>query len=608
MNNSSPSPDPADAPRGKSGSRGRAAKHLRAARRNADRAGRAVLAHIRKFLLDRRNNLRLVRRDMVIWLLLVTALIAAGAAGAWLNMRDLRTTAGVGGGTYAEGVVDKMATINPLFAATDSEKAASGLVYASLLSYDKTNHLRGDLAATWSVSSDGKSWSVKLRPSLVWSDGRPLTADDVVFTVNLIKNSAVGSPLATGWRTVAVAKISASEVKFTLPNAYMSFPFALTFGVLPQHVFQNIAPSELKNAVKLDQTAAVGSGPFTLKAHETLASGQVVWRFAPNGKYYAGAPRLSALTIRTYADNQELTSGLERGEINAAAGLSASAAATAAADRQLTAAPLADGVFVMFNNSAPLTSDKNLREALRLATDRAALRQTAADGGKLAAPTALETPVARGVYASIDELRQPNLDAAAAAKQLDAAGWKLGGDGLRAKNGQTLTLSVVTVKGTDYEPVAQALVKQWRKLGVDAQLTAADPATAQQNYLMPRNYDVLVYQLHLGADPDEFAYWSSAQAVATGLNFANYKSARADLALAAGRTQLNAATREARYGDFAKQWLADAPAIALYQPNYYYASVAPLQTLDGAPLVAAADHFRNVENWTVKTATVNVTP
>ncbi len=585
-------------------------KLTKTARRKFNRASRLSLKHARKFLLNRWNNLRLARRRVVMWLMLMTVLIVATAMQSLLSTRELQTTAAANGGVVAEGVVDKIITINPLFAATDSEKAASRLVYSSLLTYDEMNNLHGDLATTWSISDDGKSWNVKLRENAIWSDGQKLTADDVVFTIKQIKNQSVDSPLFNSWRTIDIAKVNDHEVKFTLSNVYMSFPFALTFGVLPQHIFEDVKPAELKNLATVDNSKIIGSGPFVFKARETLTADQEAWRFSPNEKYYAKKPRVASLTIRTYTNEDSMMNGLRRGEINSAVNLSTkTAAGVLGGDQRLIQAPLADGVFMFFNNSNPLTSDKTFREILRLGTDRESLRKNAANSSTLSVPEALETPMSPGIFASVDELRQPDFNFDEAAKRLDEAGWAMNADKFREKDGQILTLNVLTIKDADYESVAKALVEQWRGLGIDAQLTSADAATAQQNYLMPRAYDVLVYQLHLSVDPDEFAYWSSSQMLATGLNFANYKSTRADLILSNARTQMNAATREARYVDFVKQWLSDAPAIALYRPNFnYVVNNRELDTLDNSPLVSASFRFRDVNFWTARTGEVMVTP
>jgi peptide/nickel transport system substrate-binding protein len=268
---------------------------------------------------------------------------------------------------------------------------------------------------------------------------------------------------------------------------------------------------------------------------------------------------------------------------------------------------------VLFNNSGEVTGDLAVREALRLGIDRSNLRAAATpksnSGTELETVLALETPIAPGLIASVDQLKQPDYDAEAAGEKLDAAGWKLDDDGKRAKDGQSLTLSVVTVKGADYEPAAKNLAEQWRKLGIEVELTTADPASVQQNFFIPRSYDVLVYQLHLGADPDIFAYWASSQATARGLNFADYRSTLADLILTNARTQLDNTRRAARYTDFVKRWLADAPAIALYQPNYYYLTDDDVKGLgDEMPLFDKASRFAEARDFTVNVGKLKTTP
>ena len=115
--------------------------------------------------------------------------------------------------------------------------------------------------------------------------------------------------------------------------------------------------------------------------------------------------------------------------------------------------------------------------------------------------------------------------------------------------------------------------------------------------------------MHLGADPDMYAYWSSSQATTTGLNLANYNSRRAEIALSNARTNTNATTREARYVAFVNQWLQDAPAIALYQPSFFYAMDKNVQTLaSGGALIDASNRFQNVNEWTVLTKGVMTTP
>ncbi|MCL2451440.1 peptide ABC transporter substrate-binding protein [Candidatus Saccharibacteria bacterium] len=588
---------------------------IKPTKRNVDRGQRALSRHIRKFLVRRWDNLRLARREVIGWLVLVAVLVMIGCLQTLLYTRGTETTAAVDGGTYAEGIVDKIVTINPLYTVTDGERAVSSLIYAGLLGLDETGRLRPELATSYSISQDGKTYSVKLRDNVRWSDGQNFTADDVVLTVELMKNPTVGSALLSTWKNIEVKKIDDSEVAFTLRSVSSSFPFALNFGILPAHIMKEIKPTDIRNTFNDNPAKVVGTGAFVFRGEEALANGQTVLRLAANDRYFRGAPRINNMTIQTYATSEDLLKGFIANEISAAADLGTREAALALkqSGTNLIQTPLGDGVFAMFNNKGEITSDLAVREALRLGIDRSAARSAVTDqvddGAELATVSALETPLLPNLVYGVAQLRQPDYDLEAAAEKLDAAGWKLDDNGQRVKDGRPLTLSVVTVRDTDYEPAAQNLAEQWRRLGIEIDFTAADPSSAQQNYFIPRSYDVLVYQLHLGADPDVAAYWASSQATARGLNFANYNSTLADLALTNARTQLNQERRNARYVDFAKQWLKDAPAIALYQPMYYYLTDTGVHSLTVDDVIFDnISRFSGARDFTVNIGKVKTTP
>lgn len=199
-------------------------------------------------------------------------------------------------------------------------------------------------------------------------------------------------------------------------------------------------------------------------------------------------------------------------------------------------------------------------------------------------------------------------DQKAAAAALDAEGWVMS-DGIRTKGEEKLRLRVVTRKNADYEAALQVLVGQWRKLGVQVDTQIFDTSDPTQNFttdvLQQRNYDVLLDELAIGGDPDVFAYWASKGL----LNFSNYSNQVADDALMSARTRSDPALRSVKYIAFAKQWLADAPAIGLYQANYIYVHSKSTKAVGFDEVVVSGDnHFANVRNWTAKQEAVYKTP
>ena len=130
-----------------------------------------------------------------------------------------------------------------------------------------------------------------------------------------------------------------------------------------------------------------------------------------------------------------------------------------------------------------------------------------------------------------------------------------------------------------------------------------------QDVLQTRNFEVLLYELAIGADPDVYAYWHSSQIGQTGYNFTSYTNKTVDANLASARSRLEPELRNAKYKQFVKQWYDDAPAIPLYQPAIEYVSLKEVESVKpGLSLVSNADRYADVIYWTVANDTVYKTP
>ena len=127
--------------------------------------------------------------------------------------------------------------------------------------------------------------------------------------------------------------------------------------------------------------------------------------------------------------------------------------------------------------------------------------------------------------------------------------------------------------------------------------------------LQPRNFDVLVYELELGGDPDVYTYWHSSHATTRRLNFANYSNVIADDALESARGRATAKQRADRYKIFVQRWHADTPALALYQPKIDYIQLKSARTIDpDTTLVYPTDRYANVIYWAIQRQQVYKTP
>lgn len=566
----------------------------------------ATVKHARRFVFKRWDNFREVRSRIALWVVVVGVLIGATGLQFWWYQNEYRTTANAQGGTYAEAVLGPVNTLNPIFAQSSAEEAAGELLFSRLLTYDETGHISYDLADSMKVSEDQKTYTLTIRPDARWSDDLYVRARDVVFTVNLLKNNETRSTL-TGWNDVSVRAVDERTVSFTLPGVYAAFPHALRFlPILPEHVLRDVQPAQLRE--NTFSSKPVGSGPFTLKLLQGQDTGstQKIIHLVKNEAYYKGPAKLDRIQLHVYPNADAIMRALATSEVNAASDLPVTTAQTVSTERYIVENnPVNSGVYALLNTSSKLLSDATVRKALQAGTDTNAIRKAVSD-----TLPALSLPFIDGQLSG-DIPAAPAYDAASAAALLDQAGWKLDGTS-RKKDGQPLTLSVVTMKNPDFEKALGIMTQQWQKLGISVTTSIVDPNDPAQNVaqqiFQPRAYDVLLYQLTIGSDPDVYAYWHGSQ-TPDGFNFSNYKTTISDDALLSARSRLEPALRNAKYLTFARQWLNDVPAIGLYQATAQYVHTDNVHSSTAsAKLNSAGDRYTGVRYWSVGSQTVFKTP
>ncbi len=575
----------------------------------AKKAESATVKHARRFVIDRIHSAREVRRNIALWLMGMGVLIAVAAVQFFLFQSSYTTVASGNGGTYAEAMQGNITTLNPLYAATESERAVSRLLFSSLLTYDKTGQLRGDLAERYSVLEGGKRYRVTLKPVVLWHDGKRLTSDDVVFTVKLLKDPMANVAYRASWNDVDVKKIDDRTVDFVLPTSYAPFPHALTFPVVPKHLLAGVAPANLRESSFTSHP--IGSGPFSFRLSQNVQTGdeRTVVHMNKNQSYYDGAPKVDRFQLHSYKKSDSLVRALRSHAVNAVSGVSLAEYKQLKNEPDTTTElrPVSAGVFALFNThgTGPL-NDIRIRKALQVGTDV----RKAINALPVELPV-LDTPLLDS-HVSLTGIDKPKYDEKRAATLLDEAGWKLK-DGERFKDKEPLSIRLVGIKDADYELVIANLAKQWRGLGVRVETKLIDTNDPSQNIansvLQPRDFDVLVHELTLGADPDVYAYWHSSQAVQKGLNFSNYNSGVSDDTLASARTRIESELREAKYRSFVSQWLKDAPALGLYQSSATYAHTSSSSAFDkNEQFITPTDRFDSVNRWSVQQEAVYKTP
>lgn len=574
-------------------------KRSRGIKRRARKVEGATVRHARRFLVNRWDKISEVRLHIILWLGGVGLLIGlVGLQMIWFQ-RGYVTAAPVSGGTYAEAVRGPIETLNPLYATTPAELAASKLLFSSLYSVDASGHLRADAAMSMANDSD-KNFTVKMRKDVRWHDGQNLTADDVIFTVGLMKSPAVRSVMTGSWQGINVQKIDEYTVQFSLPASYAAFPQAMTFAIVPEHLLKAINPSSLRESSF--SSAPVGSGPFDLRLLQVInqANGRKIVHMDANDDYYAGRPRLDHFQLHSYGDDDSIGQALRTGEVGAASDVPSEIAYTLDDKRYDTVIkPTNSGVYALFNFTQPILKDASVRRALLTGTNTDALRKQLYGN-----PKQLYMPFVSGQVPGTEAIAPPAFNKEAAGKLLDSAGWTLQ-NGVRTKGAEKLNLRVVTRKNSDYEAVLRILVGQWRSLGIQVDSQTYGTSEFTQDVLQLRNYDILLDELVIGGDPDVFAYWHSRGL----LNLTGYGNQLSDDLLASARSRSDPALRAVKYTAFARQWLSDVPAIGLYQSNFVYVHSKTTSAIEKDEAIVSSDeHYANVRYWTAEKGTVYKTP
>ncbi len=581
----------------------------------------ATMRHAHRFIVGRLDNMRDVRRHIIGWLLLVGVMIGlVGLQLMWFQ-KSYQTTTASSGGTFAEASLGSIDTLNPLYASSNAELTTSHLLFSSLYAYDTTGHLKGDLAKSITTDDTGTIYTVKIRSDAVWHDDQQLTANDIAFTVNLIKDPATRSSLRSSWLDIKIKVVDEQTIEFELPAAYAGFSHALTFAVLPEHILGKVEPGTIRENVF--SKSPIGSGPFTFKLLQTIDTGQHrAVNMAAFEKYYGGAPRISRFEVHAYASQDLIVKALKSGQVNAAADLS-STDATLVNEKnyRISSHPTNSGVYALMNVDSPILKDKAVRKALQIGTDTDAIRSaldvkvsaTGRTSDQVITNPKLDLPFISGQVTGADVPSAPEFNQKTANDMLDAAGWKLVNGTRRNAENQMLALNVTTTKNASYEKALGVLAGQWRQLGITINsnvIDTNDPTTNfVQNVLQSRSYDVLLYELSIGGDPDVYAYWHSSQAGSSGYNLSNYKDSIADASLTSARSRVDSDLRNIKYKAFAKQWLDDAPAIGLYQSTAQYAASTKVRAMaKDAVLISPQDRYANILYWSVNEESVYKTP
>lgn len=500
------------------------------------------------------------------------------------------------GGILREGIIGFPANINPIFATSNAEHDLAALVHSGLMRINGSGELVLGLAESYMVSEDGREYTFTLRNDVFFHDNVPITASDIVFTIETIQNPATGSMLFNSFNGVTVVEKDLKTVVFTLNEPYVGFLYALTVGIVPKHVWKNIPLGSL-DFIELS-SFPVGSGPFKVAGVKRSESLGVPIRYSLVAfeKYKGERAYLDGIEFYFYPNEKELISALLRREIQSAPFVSPSTLAHLGAEKNIEMALMLRVFGLYFNqDQAPILADRSVRRVVNKAIDREALVKDTFS--RYAVP--VTTPLPSSSASNAQPVEEDVLR-----KMLSDADWKETEEGVRKKDGDRLAFTIRTANSDDLVKTATFIQNTLRPLGFDIKVETFDIHSLNQNVIRQRDYEVLLFGQAYGRFVDFYPFWHSSNRNDPGLNIARYVSSGMDKTVTALRRETNPNERARLMDAFLEELKREVPAVFLYVPYFTYVTDNHIHNIRIPSIERSADRFANVEDWFVYTDTV----
>ena len=524
------------------------------------------------------------------------------------------------GGKITEGIIGMPTLVNPVLALTDADKDLTSLVYSGLMRKTPGGDFINDISDSYTVSPDGMTYTFSIKDNARFQDGVKITADDVIFTIEKIKDPLIKSPRKIGWDGVSVSKKDDKTVVFTLKQPYISFLDNTTIGILPMHVWKNVTPAEF-NLSTLNNIRAIGSGPYKIDSVSKNKDGvPEKYNLKKFKDFLLGEPNIEYLNIVSYSNEKELIDALLSNTINQASGISPeNAQKIVSYGYKINTANLPRIFGLFFNsNHNKILQDKDVVKAF----DKALNRQEIIDKALSGYASAIHDPIPDTIKKDTFVKEYTTSGIEEAREILEKSGWKQGVDGIRSKGGSTtvtktkkvgkktvtekvtvnngpvtrLAFSMTTGDTPELKNIANLIKEQLEKLGASIEIKIYETGPLN-NIIRSREYEALFFGQIVNHESDLFSFWHSSQKNDPGLNIAMYNNKNVDAILESAQKILKPEDRLSKYNDFLKEFDNDVPALLIYSPKYLNATSLKLNNINLGTLTIPSDRFLSIYKW-----------
>lgn len=499
-------------------------------------------------------------------------------------------------GKYTEAMVGQPKEINPLLANNDIDLSLNNLIFSGILKKDINLELKPDLVKDFNLDLNQQTkeneYDFCLKENVFWHDNKEITTQDIAFTINLSKNPKINSSL---FEDVEIELIDEQCFKIKTNNWS-----ALTTGILPKHVWENVKPEEITKSEF--NIRPIGSGPYQFSSLVENDQEIKIYNLERNKNYFSPGPFLKEISFIFFSNFTEAIQALQKKEINGLVcspyQFSEDIEIRKTKEYQLNL-PYYLAAFLNIRYSEEennILQERSVREALAYLTPKQKIFNDVLNqqGEIINGPITPSSPY----YNS--EITKYEYNPQLSEEILKNAGWTKGDQGFYQKNNKILEINITTIDQPVFNKIAQAIQKSWQEIGLKVKLTVI-PSNQVKEIIKENKFEVFLYGVLETPHSDPFSLWHSSQIDYPGLNLTGFSYRRVDELLEKASLTEDQSKKKEYYFEFQKITTDYIPAIFLFNTIYNYLVDEEIKGININQIIHPADRFNEVESWYLKT-------
>jgi len=506
------------------------------------------------------------------------------------------------GGSYSEALIGKLQRLNPVLDYYNHvDRDVDRLIYSGLIDYDTQGLPKPDLAESWGVSFDGLSYNFQIREDAYWHDGNPVIADDIVFTIDLMRDpdSVLPEDKKNFWQGIEVVSLGEKNLQFRLTEPFSPFMDFLSFGILPKHLLSGMTYGEMINSEF--NLNPIGSGPYKFEGLTTNQGEIDGVILAANTDYYFSPPFIDEIIFRYYPDHKSAYAAYLEGNVQGISEISEEIIPQVLMNEKLSLFSMVKPeislvILNLDNNDVRFFQEENIRRSLLLGLDRKGIIDRVLQGQGIIA----DVPILMNSWAYYDGNQRIDQDNQQAISLLRESGFTIEQEGslVRSNAGVNLTFSLVHPDDSYHTRIAESIKADWQKLGVQVDMVSVPYNQLILDHLQPLVYEAALIDINYfrSPDPDPYPFWDQAQQTG-GQNYSQWENRVVSQYLEEARVDRDFDERAKLYRNFQVIFSDEIPALPLFYPIYNFAIDKSVQGVRTGAMYDTSDRYWNVTEW-----------